>query len=150
VDPADVLRVAAALPDTIIVLDEAYLDFSDTPSLAAEAAVRPNLVVLKTLSKALWSRRSARRLRDRQSGFGCHRLARLAALPAAEPFDRSRLSALAPSRRPIHRERIARIKADRERLAGLFASSPIVRKVRSGGGNFLFSKWRTRKACRRN
>src|SRR3546814_1035307 len=52
VDPADVLRIADALPDTIIVLDEAYLEFSETPSLAEEAASRENLVVLKTLSKA--------------------------------------------------------------------------------------------------
>jgi histidinol-phosphate/aromatic aminotransferase/cobyric acid decarboxylase-like protein len=47
-----VLKVADALPDTIVVLDEAYLEFSDTPSLASEAVRRPNLAVLKTLSKA--------------------------------------------------------------------------------------------------
>jgi histidinol-phosphate aminotransferase/imidazoleglycerol-phosphate dehydratase/histidinol-phosphatase len=138
VDPADVLRVAAALPDTIIVLDEAYLDFSDTPSLAAEAAVRPNLVVLKTLSKAYG-------LAGARVGcaIGNPDLVAIASR-ALPPYPlpslsiEAALSALAPSRRPIHRERIARIKADRERLAGLFASSPIVRKVRSGGGNFLF------------
>jgi histidinol-phosphate aminotransferase len=49
---ADVIRVAEALPDTIIVLDEAYIEFSEAPSLAAEAARRDNLVVLRTLSKA--------------------------------------------------------------------------------------------------
>jgi histidinol-phosphate aminotransferase/imidazoleglycerol-phosphate dehydratase/histidinol-phosphatase len=38
----------------------------------------------------------------------------------------------------VHEERIARIKADRERLAGLLAGSPIVKSIRSGGGNFLF------------
>jgi histidinol-phosphate aminotransferase/imidazoleglycerol-phosphate dehydratase/histidinol-phosphatase len=48
------------------------------------------------------------------------------------------LAALAPARRAIHQERITRIKADRERLVPLFESSPIVKKVRSGGGNFLF------------
>jgi histidinol-phosphate/aromatic aminotransferase/cobyric acid decarboxylase-like protein len=52
IDPAEILRVAEALPETIIVADEAYLDFSSTPSLSAEATRRPNLVVLKTLSKA--------------------------------------------------------------------------------------------------
>ena len=46
------LRIADALPETIVVLDEAYLEFADAPSLAAEAARRPNLVVLRTLSKA--------------------------------------------------------------------------------------------------
>ena len=48
------------------------------------------------------------------------------------------LSALAPSRRAIHQERIARIRADRERIAQLLEKAPAVRSVRSGGGNFLF------------
>src|SRR5205823_4095563 len=52
VDPALILQVADALPDTIIVADEAYLDFSATPSLSAEAMRTPNVVILKTLSKA--------------------------------------------------------------------------------------------------
>jgi histidinol-phosphate aminotransferase/imidazoleglycerol-phosphate dehydratase/histidinol-phosphatase len=38
----------------------------------------------------------------------------------------------------IHQERIGRIKAERERLVPLLASSPSVKSVRSGGGNFLF------------
>ena len=52
VDPASILKVADALENVIVVADEAYLDFSATPSLALEASRRPNLVVLKTLSKA--------------------------------------------------------------------------------------------------
>src|SRR4051812_22438 len=51
VEPALVQRVCEALPDTIIVLDEAYIEFSDLPSLAAEACGRDNLVILRTLSK---------------------------------------------------------------------------------------------------
>ena len=49
---ADVLRICEALPETIIVLDEAYIEFSEAGSLSAEAARRDNLVVLRTLSKA--------------------------------------------------------------------------------------------------
>jgi hypothetical protein len=60
-----VLRTAEALPDTIIVLDEAYIEFSEAPSLAAEAARRDNLVVLRTLSKGLRPGRRPHRLRDR-------------------------------------------------------------------------------------
>jgi histidinol-phosphate aminotransferase len=138
VAPDDVLRVADALPDTIVVLDEAYLEFSDTPSLAAEAARRPNLVVLKTLSKAFGL--AGARI---GAAIGNPELIAIAgrALP---PYPlptlsiQAALSALAPSRRAIHLERIGRIKADRERLAPLFAASPMVRRVRSGGGNFLF------------
>ena len=138
VDPADVLRIADALPETIVVLDEAYLEFSDTPSLAAEAVRRPNMVVLKTLSKAYG-------IAGARVGalIGNAELVAVAAR-ALPPYPlpslsiEAALAALAPSRRPVHEERIARIKADRERLAPLFACSPIVKKVRSGGGNFLF------------
>ncbi|HEX8257440.1 MAG TPA: histidinol-phosphate transaminase [Allosphingosinicella sp.] len=138
VDPADILRVADALPDTILVLDEAYIEFSETPSLAAEAVRRPNLAVLKTLSKAY--------------GLAGARVGALIANPelvalaarALPPYPLPSLSveaamaALAPSRRPIHEERIARIKAERERLAEILAGSPLVTSVRNGGGNFLF------------
>jgi histidinol-phosphate aminotransferase len=138
VDPAAVLRVADALPGTIVVVDEAYLEFSDTPSLAAEAAGRPNLVVLKTLSKAFG-------LAGARIGcaIGTEELIGLAAR-ALPPYPlptlsiEAAMSALAPSRRMIHAERIERIKAERERLAPLLAASPLVRRVRSGGGNFLF------------
>lgn len=36
----------------IVVVDEAYIDFSDRPSLATEIASYPNLAVLQTMSKA--------------------------------------------------------------------------------------------------
>ncbi|MDQ3478867.1 MAG: histidinol-phosphate transaminase [Pseudomonadota bacterium] len=138
VEPRDVLAVADALPDTIVVLDEAYLDFSSTPSLAAEAARRPNLVVLKTLSKAFG-------LAGARVGcaIGNPELIAIAAR-ALPPYPLPSLSieaavvALAPSRRAVHEERIARIKAERERLAPLLAQSPTVKSVRCGGGNFLF------------
>jgi histidinol-phosphate aminotransferase/imidazoleglycerol-phosphate dehydratase/histidinol-phosphatase len=135
---ADVLRVVEALPETIVVLDEAYLDFSEAPSLAEEATRRPNLVVLKTLSKAF--------------GLAGARIGGLIAEPelaaiaarALPPYPLPTLSieaamaALTPARRPIHQQRIERIKAERERLASVLARSPLVKSVRSGGGNFLF------------
>jgi histidinol-phosphate aminotransferase len=138
VDPALILRVADALPETIIVADEAYLDFAQTPSLAGEATKRPNLVVLKTLSKA-YGLAGAR--------VGCAiaepELIAVAAralppYPMPSPCVDAALAALAPSRRAIHGERIERIKMDRERIAPLLAGSPIVRRVRPSGGNFLF------------
>ena len=116
VPAADVLRVCEALPETIIVLDEAYIEFSEAESLSAEAARRDNLVVLRTLSKA-YGLAGAR--------VGCAiGTAELIALiaRALPPYPlpslsiQAALSTLSPSRRPIHLERIARLKADRERL----------------------------------
>jgi len=138
VDPQLILTVADALPKTIIVADEAYLDFSSTTSLAAEAATRPNLIVLKTLSKAFG-------LAGARVGCALGEPATIAMAaralppyPMPTPSVDAALSALAPSRRAIHEERIARIKADRERIAQLLEQAPAVQSVRSGGGNFLF------------
>jgi histidinol-phosphate aminotransferase/imidazoleglycerol-phosphate dehydratase/histidinol-phosphatase len=138
VDPAAALRVADALPDTIIVLDEAYLEFSSTPSLAAEATRRPNLVVLKTLSKAFGL--AGARLGAAIANSDLIAIARrvLPPYPLPSLSIEAAVAALAPSRRAVHEERIARIKSERDRLAPLIAGSPIVRSVRSGGGNFLF------------
>jgi histidinol-phosphate aminotransferase/imidazoleglycerol-phosphate dehydratase/histidinol-phosphatase len=133
-----VMRVCDALPDTIVALDEAYIEFSEQPSLAAEAARRPNLVVLRTLSKA-YGLAGARI----GAAIGTPEMIGLLAR-TAPPYPLPTLSisaavsALSPSRRPVHEERIVRIKADRERIAAELSRSPIVRSVRSGGGNFLF------------
>lgn len=135
---AYVLKVADALPETIVVLDEAYLEFSDQPSLAAEAARRDNLVVLRTLSKAYG-------LAGARVGcaIGTPELIDLVSR-ALPPYPMPSLSieaalaVLLPSRRPVHAERIERIKADRERIAGLLRASPLLKSVRNGGGNFLF------------
>lgn len=135
---ADVLKVADALPDTIVVLDEAYLEFSEGDSLSGTAARRDNLVVLKTLSKA-YGLAGAR--------VGCaigtpeliETVSRaLPPYPLPSLSIAAALATLSPSRRPVHEERIARLKADRERIATAIAASPIVESVRSGGGNFLF------------
>jgi len=136
--PADLLEVADALSDTILVVDEAYLEFSEMPSVAWEAVRRPNLVVLKTLSKAYG-------IAGARVGalIGNTELVAVAAR-ALPPYPlpslsiEAALAALAPSRRAVHEERIATIKADRERLAPLLQGSPLVKTVRSGGGNFLF------------
>lgn len=138
VAPADIVRVCDALPDTIVVLDEAYIEFSQLESLACAAARRENLVVLRTLSKAYG-------LAGARIGCAIGRAELIElAMRALPPYPLPTLSiaaalaTLSPSRRPIHEERIARIITERERLAGLLEVSPLVRSVRSGGGNFLF------------
>lgn len=138
VDPELILKVADALSGTIIVADEAYLDFSSMPSLAGQAARRPNLVVLKTLSKAfgLAGARVGCAIGEPETIAMAARA--LPPYPLPSPSVDAALAALAPSRRVVHQERIERIKADRERIASLLARSPVVRRVRSGGGNFLF------------
>ena len=138
VEPAEVLKAADALPDTLVLLDEAYLEFSSTPSLVEEAVRRPNLLVLKTLSKAFGL--AGARVGGLIGPAGSLPVIARALPPYPLPTlsIEAALQALQPSRRAIHQERIARILAERARLAPLLERSPMVRHVHVGGGNFLF------------
>lgn len=52
-DRAAILSVASALQGrALVVVDEAYVEFSQLPSLIADVADQPGIVVLRTLSKA--------------------------------------------------------------------------------------------------
>jgi histidinol-phosphate aminotransferase len=135
---ADLLYVLEALPETIVVLDEAYIEFSDLESLATEAAARENLVVLRTLSKAYGLAGARVGCAIGNAGLIALIARALPPYPLPSLSIAASMATLSPSRRPLHEARIARIKADRERIAGLLAGSPIVTKVLSGGGNFLF------------
>lgn len=135
---ADILRALDLSPDTIIVLDEAYIEFSGLQSLCPDATRRENLVVIRTLSKA-WGLAGAR------VGCAVGRPDLVALLARALPpyplpslSVAAALKVLAPAQRPLHAERIARIVAERDRMARLLASAPGVARVRNGGGNFLF------------
>ena len=137
VDPADVRRIAAALPDTIVVADEAYGEFSGSPSLAAECGTIENLVVLRTLSKAFGL--AGARI---GCGIGSRELIALIArvsppYPLPVPSITAALDALGPERMPIHRQRIATLLEQRARIAEQLRAVPEIQSVREGG-NFLF------------
>jgi histidinol-phosphate aminotransferase len=138
VPPARVLELADALPNTVIVLDEAYIEFADLESLAAAAAERPNLAVLRTLSKAygLAGARIGAVIGNTALAGVLRRV--LPPYPLPTLSIEAALAALSPSRRAVHQDRIARILAERGRVAQRIAASPLVRAVRWGGGNFLF------------
>ncbi|MDQ3074421.1 MAG: histidinol-phosphate transaminase [Pseudomonadota bacterium] len=137
VDPADVRRIAAALPNTLVIADEAYAEFSSQPSLAPEAGQIANLVVLRTLSKA-YGLAGAR--------IGCaiaapdivEMLARVSPpYPLPSPSIAAALTALGPERMPVHAERVAQLMAARDRLARQLGGVAEIERVRAGG-NFLF------------
>ena len=135
IDSADIRHIAVALPDTLVVVDEAYKEFTDAPSFAAEAT--GNLVVLRTLSKA-YGLAGAR--------IGCaiaapeiiDMIARVSPpYPLPSPSIAAALDALGSERMPVHTARIERLLSDREVLAKALASAAEITRVRPGG-NFLF------------
>ena len=88
IDPADIDRLAAALPDTLVVVDEAYGEFAAAPSLAGRGDRQPRRPAHPVQS--LWPRRRAHRLRHRRSRDHRPDRPRLAALPAPHPEHRRR------------------------------------------------------------
>ena len=138
VPPETIRALADRLPETIVVADEAYIEFADVESLSGEAAERENLVVLRTLSKAygLAGARIGALVGHPDTVAMASRCSPFYPLPV--PSIDAALAALAPSRRALHERRIAELLDERARLAAALENAPGVRSVRVDGGNFLF------------
>lgn len=132
------LRIARALyPGTVLVVDEAYIDFASVPSLAASLDAVPNMAILRTLSKA--------------HGLAGARVGVLLAAPAIiqlarkviPPYAITELTveAVGPLLEPQALERtkarVALLLQERARLAAALAGSKLVRKVWPSDANFL-------------
>lgn len=119
----------------LVVIDEAYVEFSEKPSYAGLVARYDNLVVLRTLSKA-WGLAGARcgvvlarpgvvdALRRVQVPFGF--------TDASQRAVRDRLTDAA---RVLHSVR--RVRAEREWMAAVLADHPAVERVFPSETNFL-------------
>ena len=136
--PAVIAALAQRLRDAaLVVVDEAYAEFSDVPSAVTQLQGCDNLVVLRTLSKAhalagarvgclLAAPALVRALRRCQAPY-----------PLPVPSVAAALSALAPGAVARTRRRCHRLALARERLAARLESLPGVRRVYPSQGNFL-------------
>lgn len=137
----EVLRFVDALPDLdLVVVDESFIDFVDTernPSVAAEAAIRSNVVVLKSLGK----------------NFGLHgiRFGYLVANPAiagqmSRALPKWNLNSLAEAmvfmiqdHESEYRESLRLLARDRHQMADALAGVPGL-TVFPSQGNFMLVK----------
>lgn len=137
-DPAAVDRLLRALAGrALIVVDEAYIEFSGDASLATKLADYPNLVVLRTLSKAY--------------GLAGARVGSLIASPeivqlcgkVIPPYSipqltiEAVLATLAGPQLAVQRERVALVRRERERLRAGLENARGVRRVWPSVANFL-------------
>ena len=137
-DRAAVLALARELEGrALLVVDEAYVEFSTQGSLVAELAAHPSLVLLRTLSKA--------------HGLAGARCGALLAQPEVvallrkviQPYAVTQLTieavfaALAPAPLARSHARIAGVLAERSRLAIALAALPAVSRVWPSDANFL-------------
>lgn len=137
-DRAAVLEVVrGAAGRAVVVVDEAYVDFSGQPSLAAEIPANPNLVVLRTLSKAfgLAGARVGTTIADPAVIAILQKV--IAPYPVPTPVLVAALAALTPDGFAAAKQSIATLVAERARLAAALAKLPAVRKVWPSDANYL-------------
>ncbi|MDW6057658.1 aminotransferase class I/II-fold pyridoxal phosphate-dependent enzyme [Streptomyces sp. FXJ1.4098] len=138
IDPAQV-HALVTRGRGLVVIDEAYVEFSEKPSYAGLVAQHDNLIVLRTLSKA-WGLAGARcgialadpgiieALRRVQVPFGFTNASQRAA--------RDRLT----NSQPVL-DGIRHIRAERDRMAGVLADHPAVDRVFPSETNFLLVRF---------
>lgn len=142
-EPAAILRIAKELAGrALVVVDEAYLEFADSVSLACQIPRHLNLCVLRTLSKA--------------HGLAGARLGALLADPeivkllskVIPPYAITQLTieaalrVLDPSGAPALEERLALIRAERSRVSRALACLPSVTRVWPSAANFVLAEFR--------
>lgn len=138
VEPAAIEELCAALSDrAIVAVDEAYIEFAGTGSHADRLPRFPNLVVLRTLSKAyaLAGVRCGALLGDPAVVGFLGRLVPPYALPS--PSIEAALEGLEPSRHAAANARLRIIAEERARVAAALEQIPQVRKVWPSAANFL-------------
>jgi len=143
IDERTLIGLADALAGrALLVIDEAYIEFSGAASLASEVPRHPYLAVLRTLSKA--------------HGLAGARCGALIAAPEivallrkiippyamTQPTIESVLAALEPRELSAAAERVATIRAERSQLAERLATLPCVVRVFPSDANFLLVELR--------
>jgi len=135
---ADVAALARELEGrSLVVVDEAYGEFSDLPSATTLLAAHPNLVVLRTLSKAhaLAAARIGVAIADPALVAVLRRCQ--APYPVPTPCATLALAGLSAAARDATFERVARVRSERARLREALSGLPGVRRVYPSQGNFL-------------
>lgn len=140
---ADITDIARARAErSIVVVDEAYAEFSAAPSLVDSLGELENLVVLRTLSKALGL-----------AGVRCGALIGpaklvgwlngiLAPYALATPVVESVLAAFSPPALAGARQAVAAVVSERERLHRELTALPAVAHVWASNTNFLLVRLR--------
>jgi histidinol-phosphate aminotransferase/imidazoleglycerol-phosphate dehydratase/histidinol-phosphatase len=135
----DILKLCKDRADkSLIVLDEAYVEFTDAPEgLIAELAKQPNLVILRTLSKS-------HALAGERLGVvigSPDMIAMLNKIRAPYPLPQSTirvvLDALSSNGLIQSAERRRILMSERERLVAMLPKSPFVKRVFPSVANFI-------------
>jgi histidinol-phosphate aminotransferase len=136
--PAAIERLAQALAGrALLVIDEAYVEFADTPSLAGLINRHEHVGILRTLSKA-WALAGAR-VGTLLANAGVITLLRriMPPYPLPLPCVEAALAALSADGRAQAQGHIAQVRAERARMYEALSALPGVREVLPSQANFL-------------
>ncbi|WP_376692876.1 histidinol-phosphate transaminase [Wenzhouxiangella sp. EGI_FJ10409] len=124
----------------LVVIDEAYIEFSERQSLAPRVVNQPNLVVLRTLSKAFGL-------------AGCRLGALIASVevvgilrriippyPLPTPAVAAAEAALEPEAVAARRQQLDLLMDDKPRLVRALEAHPCIRRVWPGEANFVLAR----------
>ena len=137
-DPAALERICAALDGkAIVVIDEAYIEWSSSGSLTPWLARFETLAILRTLSKA--HALAGARIGALLASSELIRLARGVIPPyaLAQPTIEAALHALEPDQLAVSRSRLAALLVEKDYLHRRLAASPLIAKVWPSDTNFL-------------
>lgn len=140
---ADIERLAKRIEGkALLVVDEAYGEFSDLPSATTLLARQPNIAVLRTLSKAhaLAAARIGVVIADATLIDVLRRCQ--APYPVPTPCAELALAGLSPVALVETRQRVALIRSERARLEETLTGMPEVRRVYPSQGNYLLVRFR--------
>lgn len=140
---AEIERLAKRIEGkALLVVDEAYGEFSVIPSAAALQARQPNIAVLRTLSKAhaLAAARIGTVIADAALIEVLRRCQ--APYPVPTPCAELALAGLSPEALAETKKRVALIRSERDRLQAALAGLPEVRRVYPSQGNYLLARFR--------
>lgn len=125
----------------MVVVDEAYIEFSGAQSLARRISDLPHLAVLRTLSKAyaLAGARCGTLIADPE----VVKLLRKVIPPyaIAQLSMEAVLKVLEPAQLAVSKERLATIVSERERLLAAFAKLPNITRAWPSAANFILAEF---------
>ncbi len=139
----DILNICTELEGTsVVILDEAYVEFSAKESLTPKLAEHSNLIILRTLSKAYslaGARMGVTLCADKNFiTFMKEKVADIYPLPL--PSVMAALRALSPESKDNFQNNIQSIRSERERLKEEFRTSRLIKKTYISDANFLLVK----------
>ena len=126
----------------VVVVDEAYIEFCGARSLARRIGELPHLAVLRTLSKAyaLAGARCGALIADPEVISLLRKV--IPPYAIAQLSMEAVLKVLEPAQLAVSKERLARIRSERERLLAALATCPQVTRVWPSAANFILAEFK--------